>query len=132
MKRVSNEPRTEALIIRSFWGLFIAVETMRIVEELMEIWLNEVCDTRLLANEGPAIYVVHLNRYFVILLWYYLVVTFLWHVEHFRKIYDCKIIMHRPSKNCISSTQYNKELHQVLPKPLSTYWDPKLSRLVLT
>ena len=31
---------------------------------------------RLLANEGPAIYVVHLNRYFVISSWYYLVVTF--------------------------------------------------------
>jgi len=31
---------------------------------------------RLLANEGPAIYVVHLNRYFVISPWYYLVVTF--------------------------------------------------------
>ena len=31
---------------------------------------------RLLANEGPAIYVVHLNRYFVIPPWYYLVVTF--------------------------------------------------------
>ena len=31
---------------------------------------------RLLTNEGPAIYVVHLNRYFVIPPWYYLVVTF--------------------------------------------------------
>ena len=31
---------------------------------------------RLLVNKGPAIYVVHLNRYFVIPLWYYLVVTF--------------------------------------------------------
>jgi len=69
---------------------------MRIIKELMEIWLNEVCDNsiplsqlcyrlvviycmvyhytkramlaRLLANEGPAIYIVHLNRYFVILL----------------------------------------------------------------
>ena len=34
---------------------------------------------RLLANKGPAIYVVYLNRYFVIPPWYYLVVTFLWH-----------------------------------------------------
>ena len=32
----------------------------------------------LLANKGPAIYVVHLNRYFVIPPWHYLVVTFLW------------------------------------------------------
>jgi len=31
---------------------------------------------RLLANEGPAIYVVYLNKYFVIPPWYYLVVTF--------------------------------------------------------
>jgi len=31
---------------------------------------------RLLANKGPAIYVVHLNRYFVIPPWYYLVITF--------------------------------------------------------
>jgi len=30
----------------------------------------------ILANEGLAIYVVYLNRYFVISPWYYLVVTF--------------------------------------------------------
>jgi len=65
-----------------------------IVKELIEIWPNEVCDklvviycivyhytkrmmlARLLANEGPTIYVVHLNKYFVIPPWYYLVVTF--------------------------------------------------------
>jgi len=29
---------------RSFQGLSIAVETVRIVEELVEIWPNEVCD----------------------------------------------------------------------------------------
>ena len=34
-----------ALIRRSFWELSIVFETMRIVKELMEIWLNEVCDT---------------------------------------------------------------------------------------
>ena len=33
-----------ASIERSFWGLSVAFETVRIVEELMEIWLNEVCD----------------------------------------------------------------------------------------
>ena len=33
-----------ALIKRSFQGLSVAIETMRIIEELMEIWLNEVCD----------------------------------------------------------------------------------------
>jgi len=33
-----------ALIERSFQGLSVAIETVRIVEELMEIWLNEVCD----------------------------------------------------------------------------------------
>jgi len=32
------------LIERSFQGLSVAVETMRIIEELVEIWLNEVCD----------------------------------------------------------------------------------------
>jgi len=32
-------------IKRSFQGLSIAVETVRIVEELMEIWPNEVCDS---------------------------------------------------------------------------------------
>jgi len=59
------------LIERSFQGLLGAVETMRIVKELMKIWPNEVCDSivypytkramlaRLLANKGPAIYVVH-------------------------------------------------------------------------
>jgi len=29
----------------SFQGLSIAVETVRIVKELMEIWPNEVCDS---------------------------------------------------------------------------------------
>ena len=32
-------------IERSFQGLSVAIETMRINEELMEIWPNEVCDT---------------------------------------------------------------------------------------
>jgi len=32
------------LIEKSFQRLSIAIETVRIVEELMEIWLNEVCD----------------------------------------------------------------------------------------
>ena len=31
-------------IERSFQGLSVAIETMRIDEELMEIWPNEVCD----------------------------------------------------------------------------------------
>ena len=33
-----------ALIRRSFWELSIAIKTMRIIKELMKIWLNEVCD----------------------------------------------------------------------------------------
>jgi len=32
------------LIERSFQGLSVAIETVRIIEELVEIWLNEVCD----------------------------------------------------------------------------------------
>jgi len=32
------------LIKRSFQGLSVAISTMRIIKELMEIWLNEVCD----------------------------------------------------------------------------------------
>ena len=32
------------MIERSFQGLSVAIKTMRIVEELIEIWLNEVCD----------------------------------------------------------------------------------------
>ena len=31
-------------IENSFQGLSIAIETVRINEELMEIWLNKVCD----------------------------------------------------------------------------------------
>jgi len=31
-------------IERSFQGLSVAIKTVRIDEELMEIWLNEVCD----------------------------------------------------------------------------------------
>jgi len=33
------------LIERSFQGLSVAIKTVRIDEELMEIWPNEVCDT---------------------------------------------------------------------------------------
>jgi len=32
------------LIERSFQGLSIVIETVRIIEELVEIWPNEVCD----------------------------------------------------------------------------------------
>jgi len=32
-------------IERSFQGLSVAIETVRIDEELMEIWPNEVCDS---------------------------------------------------------------------------------------
>jgi len=32
------------LIERSFQGLFVAIKTVKIVEELVEIGLNEVCD----------------------------------------------------------------------------------------
>jgi len=33
------------LIERSFQGLSIAIKTVEIIEELVEIWPNEVCDT---------------------------------------------------------------------------------------
>jgi len=33
------------LIESSFQGLSVVFEAVRIVKELMEIWLNEVCDT---------------------------------------------------------------------------------------
>jgi len=33
------------LIESSSQGLLGAIETMRIIEELIEIWLNEVCDS---------------------------------------------------------------------------------------
>jgi len=34
------------LIERSFQGLSGAIETVRIIKELVEIWPNEVCDRR--------------------------------------------------------------------------------------
>jgi len=43
------------LIKRSFQELSIAIKTMRIVKELMEIWPNEVCDSPtslLIDNQG--------------------------------------------------------------------------------
>jgi len=43
-----NTDHFEALLVlieRSFQGLSIAIETVRIVEELVEIWPNEVCDS---------------------------------------------------------------------------------------
>ena len=39
--------RLEVILVaieRSFQGLFVAIETVRIDEELMEIWPNKVCD----------------------------------------------------------------------------------------
>jgi len=41
-------------IERSFQGLSIAVETVRIIEELVEIWPNEVCDNL----AGPLLQVI--------------------------------------------------------------------------
>jgi len=35
---------------RSFQGLSVAIETMRIAKELIEIWPNEVCDTPIVPN----------------------------------------------------------------------------------
>ena len=49
---------------------------------------------RLLTNKGSAIYVVHLNRYFVIPLWYYLVVTFLWHNSTLNQTHSSTIALH--------------------------------------
>jgi len=37
-------------IKRSFQGLSVAIETMGIVEELVEIWPNEVCDRGVLLS----------------------------------------------------------------------------------
>ena len=36
------------MIEGSFQGLSVAIETVRIVEELVKIWLNEVCDRAIL------------------------------------------------------------------------------------
>jgi len=36
---------------RSFQGLFVSIETVRIDEESMEIWPNEVCDKNELSQE---------------------------------------------------------------------------------
>jgi len=38
------------LIERSFQELSVAIETVRIVEELVEIWPNKVCDNQVKAN----------------------------------------------------------------------------------
>ena len=43
----ANTDHFEAWLLsieRSFQGLSVTIETMRIVEELVEIWPNEVCD----------------------------------------------------------------------------------------
>ena len=42
-------------------------------------YIKRIILARLLANKGLVIYIVHLNKYFIIPLWYYLVVTFLWY-----------------------------------------------------
>ena len=44
----ANTDRFEAWLVpieRSFQGLPVAIETVGIVEELVEIWPNEVCDS---------------------------------------------------------------------------------------
>jgi len=45
------------LIERSFQGLLGAVKTVGIVKELMEIWLNEVCDRVVLETPFPGAFV---------------------------------------------------------------------------
>ena len=43
----ANTDRFEVRLVpieRSFQGLSVAIETVGIVEELVEIWPNEVCD----------------------------------------------------------------------------------------
>ena len=69
--------------------------------------------TRLLANEGPAIYVVYLNRYFVIPPWYYLVVTFLWH-----SICNTKIVLSRNLSTKVINSVPSEVL--ILTNPLSS------------
>jgi len=41
------------LIERFFQGLSVAIETVRIDGELMEIWPNEVCDTSAVRKDVP-------------------------------------------------------------------------------
>ena len=53
------------LIERSFQGLSVAIETVRIDEELMEIWPNEVCDRNylswmMLASKRLFILLIHI------------------------------------------------------------------------
>jgi len=69
--------------------------------------------TRLLANESPAIYVVYLNRYFVIPPWYYLVVTFLWH-----SICNTKIVSSRNLSTKVINSVPSGVL--ILTNPLSS------------
>jgi len=52
-------------IERSFQGLSVAIETVRIDEELMEIWPNEVCDRNhlswmMLASKRLFILLIHI------------------------------------------------------------------------
>ena len=68
---------------------------------------------RLLANKGPAIYVVYLNRYFVIPPWYYLVVTFLWH-----SICNTKIVLSRNLSTKVINSVPSGVL--ILTNPLSS------------
>jgi len=42
------------LIERSFEGLSVAVETVKIIKELVEIWPNEVCDSFGITGGGRA------------------------------------------------------------------------------
>ena len=54
----ANTDRFETWLVsieRSFQGLSVAVKTVRIVKELVEIWLNEVCDRENLKNTKEAI-----------------------------------------------------------------------------
>ena len=45
-------PFCQVMTERSFQGLSVAIETIRIVKELIEIWSNEVCDTRTSRSRG--------------------------------------------------------------------------------
>jgi len=56
---LANTDRFETLLVsieRSLQGLSVAIETVRIFEELMEIWPNEVCDKQDIAVTQTTFY----------------------------------------------------------------------------
>jgi len=81
------------LIKRSFQGLLGAIETVRIVKELMEIWLNKVCDSPICRSDYLKFLPVNQETHDL---------TSLHQVKGAEHVAQCSLIQHKIEKGAAS------------------------------